>query len=315
LPEVPAEEAETEEPEEDTGEPEGSEEPEESEQDEEFEEGEAEEIEEPVLQFDDPEIQAFLARYQGDLERALKGAIELQRHAGRLGQDKSVLARQVQELQEQLDRQQRFSQHTYLTEEQQSWVENAVESGSPRDAVKIAIDAGEFELARAVCESWAEQSPYEAARVAAQVDQVEQRYSQQVLVEQQAEQKIDYPQLLEILERHYPQMPQFKPRMVELLNSLGEDNMLVQEARSNDPEAAARGLIGLYEIARASSATVKQARTRVREEQRDAAEQARANGVVSSAQATPSPGEAPRSRARVTPGLTLEDLDKAFENA
>lgn len=279
-------------------------------------EPEEEEVPEPVgFQTDDPEVQAFLSKYGGDLEKALKAEAQQQRVIGRQGSELDALRRQVTEMTSELERLNALSQTpSYLTAEQQGWLEQVMEQGDPRQAVRAAVDAQEFDLARAVCEAWSQESPYEAARIAAQVDQIEQRVRQHEVASVEPQQ-LDYPALLEVLTSHYPEMPQFSQRMTELVATLGDNHMLVQDSRSNDPETAARGIIGLYEIARASTATVKQTRERVRRQQQEDADTARANGVVSTATATPASTETPRRQRRLTPGLTMEDFDAAFNEA
>jgi hypothetical protein len=305
-------------PEEETETPEeGEEEAPEEETEEEGEEDEAgeaeteEEVEEPEgFQSDDPEVQAFINSYQGDLNLALKGAAELRRVLNRQGQEKNSLARQVQELEAELERRASLESSGHLlTAEQQQWVESAVE-GDPRSYVRAAVEAGEFDLARAVCEAWSEASPYEAARLAQSVDQLEQRQVQ-LMSSSQPEMEVDHRALMGILVEHFPEMPAYEERMVSTLAALGENHPLAQDARSNDPETAARGIIGVYEIARASSASVSKTREKVRVERQQAADEARLNGVVSAGQASPSPEQTPRP-VRITPGLTLEQLDEAW---
>jgi hypothetical protein len=52
--------------------------------------------------YDDPEIRAFLAKFQGDVEKALRYGLQSQQSLSRQGQEKAVLARRVQELEAQL---------------------------------------------------------------------------------------------------------------------------------------------------------------------------------------------------------------------
>ena len=266
----------------------------------------------PGFDTDDPEIQAYLAKYQGDPVKALKGAVELQRVLGRQGQEKAVLARRNQELEQELRRSAALTPQIALNEEQRSWVEAAVESGNPLPYIQQAMGVDEFDLARAVCEQWAEERPYDAARVANQIDIAEQQRTHALLEAQEAEQTVNHEALLEVLAQYYPQLPVYSEQIVTTMGALGEQHPLVIDARSNDPEAAMRGVIGLYEIARASTSTVKTARDKLRRDQRQAADDARGAAVVSSAQATPATGETPRPR-RLGPGLTLEAIDDAWE--
>lgn len=307
------EEAVEEEPAEEEAEPEEAEEPAEEE-----EEAEGE----PATAFhsDDPEVQAYLSKFQGDAERALKGAIQQQRAMSRIGQDKVALQHRVDELEAELSQTQALSPAlAFLTEEQRTWVEEASASTSPIAYVQQAVRAGEFELARAVITEWARESPYEAIRAAAGVDQVEQH----VLAQQQGQQAqaqngaqaeaIDPSVLLNAIAEHYPDIPEYAPKMVEVIGSLGEGHPLVQDSRSSDPDTAIRGVIGIYEIARAQNTRVADARAEVKSRQRQEATQARKRAVVSSAQKSPTPGESPKP-TRLGPGLTLEALDSEWAN-
>src|SRR5215471_17708870 len=76
---------------------------------------------------DDPEIQAYLAKYGGDLDQALRGAAELQRVLGRQGSEKAALAERVAELEGYITQQRAFAPDAnFLTPEQQAWVEEAM---------------------------------------------------------------------------------------------------------------------------------------------------------------------------------------------
>lgn len=298
-------------------EPEEAEEPEAEEPDtgeeEEEEGGPDEEIATEGFASDDPEIQAYLAKYKGDVEKALRGAAEAYRLIGRRDEEREVLARQVEELASELERVNALSRVTYLSEEQQAWVEAAIETGDPRSAVKAAVDAGQFDLARGVCELWAQEAPYDAARIASQVDQIEQRHNQR-LFQQQASQPIDHGQLLNALADQFPDLRNYEEQMTATLQKLGDQHHLVRAARGNDIDAAAQAIMNIYEIARASTVTVSKARAQVKQKQRQEADEARNGAVVSSAEATPAASQTPRQRM-VTPGLSFDALNEAFENA
>lgn len=259
---------------------------------------------------DNPAVQAYLAKYQGDAEKALVAATHLQQVLGRQGQEKAVLTRRVEELEQELTQVRRFGQGAVLSPEQRQWADQAVESENPSAYVQQAVQAGEFGLARAVCDQWAQEAPYEAARAAQVVDAAEWNASQADAAEPV---QFDRDELLDAIADHYPDMPEYSEKMTATLASLGETHPLVQDARSHDPETAARAIIGIYEIARAQSASVKTTRAKVQRDGQEAADDARRRAVVSSAQANPKPSEAPRPR-KLMPGLTLEDLDAAWSS-
>jgi hypothetical protein len=280
---------------------------------EEDEEAEPEESSEQSDAYDDPEVQAYVNRY-GDPEKALRAAVELTRILNEQGREKNQLAVRVRELEQEMQQATAFNSVTVLSDEQRVWVDSAVESGNARAYVQEAVRVGEYELARAVCEQMSEETPYDASRLATWVDQAELYNVQRAAQEAEPEDvQVDHNQLMDVLVTNFPQMPEYEEQMVTTLASLGQNHPLAQDARSNDPETAARGIIGIYEIARASNVKVAATRAKVKQEKRQAADSVRADGVVSSGQATPAPGETPRAQRRLGPGLTMEQLDEVWE--
>ena len=312
---VPAQtEPEPDEPDEtpDEGEEPAEEEPEE-EEGEEPEEAETEEGEEPeegeeaelLFDTDDAEVIAFMRKYQDDPERAIKGAVQLQRAMGRQGQEKAVLARRAADLERQLQQAQAFNAgQPFLSEEQRNWVENAVDSGAPLAFVRAAVDEGEFELARAVCAAWSAEDAFSAMRAVQAVD-VAELNSRTSQIEAQP---LETGDLLGILVEHYPDLPQYQQEMAKLISTMGDAHPLVEDARSRDPQVAARGIIGLYEVARAQTTRLSAARDKVKKTRRAESDNAKRAAQVSSAAVAPSPGETPRDMP-LMPGLTLEQLD------
>ena len=100
--------------------------------------------------------------------------------------------------------------------------------------------------------------------------------------------------------------------MVSTMSALGETHPLVALARSQDPGEAAQGIIGIYEIARAKTATVTSTREQVKQSQRAGAEAARSKAQVSSSAASPQRAARPRSD-QLMPGLTLAALEAEFD--
>src|SRR5262245_53566207 len=235
--EEPEEEEESEEEEEESPEEPPDYEPEEEEEE---EEGEEEEF---VASERSPDVLAFLAKYGGDVEQALKGASELYHLMNRQGREKNEALERVAELEQQLSRAQAFSVGVPLTEEQRDWALEAGGSDNPAGYVQMAVDAGEFDLARAVCEQWAREDPFNAGRVGAQVDQIEADI-RATPVEQPA---FDLARMLEAAREQFPDMPTYWGQMTRLINQLGDEHHLVVAARSGDVNEAARGLVALYD--------------------------------------------------------------------
>jgi hypothetical protein len=257
----------------------------------------------------DPEVKAFLSKYGNDPEKALKGAAELSRLLGRQARDLTKANDENAQLRAALMEAQAVSAGlgVPLNEPQREWVEQAAQSVNPAMFAKQAVDQGEFELARAVCREWALTSPYDALQVGEWINQV------QSATYQAANQApvVSTDQVIQALDEAMPEMRAYYGQMTQIVAKLGDTHPLVAESRSTDPEEAMRGLIGLYEIARASTATVNDAQAEVKKRKRREADDERAKGLVSSRSNSPSVTETPRSRL-LMPGLTQEALDTEF---
>src|SRR5215472_1514596 len=258
---------------------------------------------------EDVELKAFLAKYGNDPDKALKGASELSRLLGRQARDLTKSQEENARLRQLLADAQVASAGMAppLNEEQRAWVEGAATSPNPVASVQQAMGQGEFELARAVCREWALTSPYDALQLGQWVNQKEaevyQAYNQPV--------PITTEQAIEALSNEMPEMQAYLGVMNNVVAQLGPNHPLVQEARSQDAREAMNGLIGIFEIARASTATVADAQPKIKKKQREDADDERAKGLVSSATNSPSHAETPRPQL-VMPGLTREALDTEF---
>ena len=266
--------------------------------------------EEPVtasFSSDDPDVQAFLTRH-GDVEAALKAGSRFETVLGRQGRELGQLRERVAQQEAELEQARLFGQQTgYMSAEEQEWIEEAISSEQPLAYIQSAMNEGQFGLARAVLDQ-GEFPTGQAIRLSQAIDRAE---GQQAPVEEPA--AVPVGELLEILEQHFPDMPKFENEMTSTLRSLDEEHPIAALAYSQDPQQAAQGIIALYEIARAKTATVSSTRDEVKKRSRDAAAAVRKNAVVSSGQATPSKAQAARQQQRLMPGLTLEALDAEFD--
>jgi len=281
----------------------------EGEDEDEAEGDEAEPADEDVAAEGDPEVRAFLAKYGGDPEKALKGAAELSRLLGRQGRDLSKATEENAQLRAALIESQTVNAGlgAPLNEAQREWVEGAAQSPNPAAFVQQAVNEGQFELARAVCREWAVSNPYDAMQVGGWVNGREAEMYQAVAQGPQA----STDQIIAALDEAMPEMRPYYATMTQVIAQLGDEHPLVQQSRSNDPEDAMAGMIGLYEIARASTATIEGAQSELKKRKRREADDERAKGVVSSGANSPSRAETPRDRL-LMPGLTQEALDTEF---
>ena len=291
--------------------------PGEEDEEEEPSEEEAEEEDEPsgdeeaptasAFDSDDPQVRAFLAQHGNDVETALREAAKFANVLGRQGRELGQLRQRNEQLESEIEQIRAFQQTgTFMSEEQREWVEEAVGSGNPLAYIQSAVNEGEFDLARSVLEQ-GEFSTVQALKLAQAIDRAEEGASP---VEQVP--PLQHEVLLGVLAEHYPDMPKFEAEMITTMQALGPDHALVMLAHSQDPGQAAQGIIGLYEIARAKTATVTSTREQVRQKSRAAADAVRDKAVVSSGAASPPKAQVARSTT-LMPGLTLESLEAEFD--
>lgn len=256
----------------------------------------------------DPDVRAFLAMYKDDPVKALQAAANLRRAFDRQGTDLGAARQRAEELESQMARARMLGGGTPLSEEQHTWAEQAAATAAPGAYVQQAIEAGEYDLARAVCSYWGRESPYEAARAGMVVDQVEQQSTQRTTAPVEAPTE----DIIEALKTNVPGFREWEPQIVKVFENLGPEHHLVQEARSNNVDVAMRALMNLYEIAQASSASVKEQRSAIRQRVRAESATAKAAAAVTSgANSTTAAKETPREEL-ILPGLTQEALDTEF---
>ena len=162
-------------------------------------------------------------------------------------------------------------------------------------------------LARAVCREWAQSNPFEAMRAGQIVDATQQQATQ---VEATPE-PMPPATTWKMLSDNYPELRTYESQMVTTLERLGPEHPLVQEARSNDPTQAVRGILGIYEIAKAATFALTETKNGLKQKRQQDAEQAIDAAVVTSASTSPSATETPRRRP-LMPGLSEEDFEAAF---
>ena len=173
------------------------------------------------------------------------------------------------------------------------------------------MQAGEYELARAVCDAWgSEGDAYAALRTRQQIDAAEAyAFQAQQAVEPPA--VIPREGLIGLITQQVPDFPEYEADMVEVVNQLGHNHPMVLAANSPDPAEAAAGLVDLYRVAQTRRTRVAEAKETIESETRNKKVAEKKRGRVSSAASRSSTTEPPRPQ-QIMPGLTLEELDTAL---
>lgn len=274
-------------------------------------EAEEEEGEQEVSSEYPPDVQAYLDRHAGNVEAALRTALEAKTMLDRRNTEYGDLLRTNQMLEAQLAQAQTFTPTGGLDPEQTAWVEQAVQSETPGAYVQSAVAAGEFDLARAVCDAWgSEGDAYSALRTRQMVDEAE--YHARASYEaSQPPPEFSREELYGLIQEQVPDFGEYWDEMTEVVTQLGQNHPMVAAAKSNDPNQAALGLIDIYQVARTRKTRVSEARKQHEAQQRERGVAERKKARVSSASSRTSTEEPPQS-VRIAPGLTLEELDAAL---
>jgi len=139
---------------------------------------------EPVTDGQDPAVAAFLKKYNGDVEKALQGAVHLQRKAGEQSNEVGELRRMVDELAQLREGiQQGQQQQPALDQATVDWFDQQA-IDNPYGAAEYARQQGNPMLLQRALSTWKEMDPYQAAvytnelRLQEQQRQFEERLSQ-----------------------------------------------------------------------------------------------------------------------------------------
>ena len=247
----------------------------------------------------DEDVQSFLAKYDGDLNKALRGAIEAQQMIGRQGSELGELRKlqgDLEALKTQVEqRQQPLPQPQQFMPDYRTMIEE-----DPRTAAMTAYENQHWDAMGAALASWKEEDPVEARLFAMNVkheaDMLQQRLDFEQRLEQAApavDPEADFTKAVAgVVERH-PDLNDMLPAIGEVAK---ERPLLRTVLESGTPADRAAALEDLYLIAKSrtvasdTSEAVRQVQVRVSDE----AKQARAAAaVVSASGATAASGDQP----------------------
>ena len=251
------------------------------------------EAEEWVLDID-PDVQSFLDKYNGDLNKALRGAIEAQKMVGRqsaeVGELRKVQA-DLEALKEQVTRRQEPQQPL---PDYRSMIEE-----DPRTAAITAYENQHWDAMGAALASWSQEDPVEARLFAMNVkheaDMIQQRLDFEQRLEQapKGDEQTQFTTAVAGLVQKYPDLEATLP----VIGKLAEERPLLRSTlESGTPAERAAALEDLYLIAKSrtvesdTSEAVRQVQVRVSDEAREARAAA---AVVSSSGASAAAGDQP----------------------
>lgn len=246
----------------------------------------------------DPDVQSFLEKYDGDLNKALRGAIEAQKVVGRQGSELGELRKVQQDLE--------ALKTTLLTRQAEPQPQvlpdyRGMIDEDPRTAAVTAYENQHWDAMGAALAAWKEEDPVEARLFAMQVkseaDLAQQRhdFEQRLAAAQppQGDPQQEFVQAMTGLVQRYPDLEATLPAIDEVSR---ERPLLRSVLESGSPADRAAALEDLYLIAKSrtvasdTSEAVRQVQVRVSDEARQARAAA---AVVSSSGASAATGDQP----------------------
>jgi len=247
----------------------------------------------------DPDVQSFLEKYDGDLNKALRGAIEAQKMVGRQGSELGELRKVQQDLEALkttlLQRQNEPAPQPQILPNYRELIDE-----DPRTAAVTAYENQHWDAMGAALAAWKEEDPVEARLFAMQVkneaEMAQQRYEFEERLAQaqpQVNTEQEFVQAMSGLVARYPDLEATLPAIDAVSK---ERPLLRQVLESGSPSDRVAALEDLYLIAKSrtvasdTSAAVRQVAVRVSDEARQARAAA---AVVSTSGATAATGDHP----------------------
>lgn len=234
--------------------------------------------------FKDPDIQGFLAKYDGDLEKALRAAVESQSLIGRQGSELGELRRMVEEVRA-AQQQPRQPERQYDPDQLQTWFDD-----NPHQIPSVALQAhqaGDTGLRDAAIAAWEELDRAGARQFERAVlkEEIQAQYVAPLVQQQQAQEMERVKQ--EFASAH-PDFEALAPAMTELAQGSPRVLGLLQ---SQDPATVYEVLDYLYvkaekHVRDRDGDTLALARQQAEVERQENARQAKTSARVASSAST-----------------------------
>lgn len=267
----------------------------------------------------DEDVQSFLGKYDGDLNKALRGAVELQKMAGRQGSELGELRKMQADLESLRSEVQRRQEAPQVAPKPMPDYRGMIEE-DPRDAAITAYDNGHWDAMGAALQAWASDDPVEARLFAMNVKHEADLMEQRALAEQAQRARADttnvtlqqefVKRVADVASRH----PDLESMMGEIAKVSQERPLLREVLETGSPADRAAALEDLYLIAKSrtvasdTSEAVRQVQVRVSDEAREARAAAAVVAGSGSSAATDQPTRVDEFRSAFTDKLREQGL-------
>lgn len=204
----------------------------------------------------DPAVQAYLTKYGGDVDKALAGAVHLQRKAGEQSNELGDLRRMVDELSAlretvQADYQARANAPQPIDQATADWYDQQVMQ-NPHQALAWAQQQGNQLLIQRGLDTWKEVDPYGAAVYTNQLQnaQFQQQMEQKLQAAQQLPVDANVNMALQSVRGRNPQFTNYDEALADTLERYPYQAQQLQAAASSGDRAQLEGAIEtLYALA------------------------------------------------------------------
>lgn len=272
-----------------------------------------------TLEIDDPEVAAFLQKYDGDLDKALRGAAELQKMSGRQGGELGELRNELQQMKQAIERgMQPQVDYTSRLDRVAEIEDDAQRSEAYQGLAEHAANAGDFESMAEVVREWKEEDPFAASMFSstliaqferdAMLEQLQAQAPAPAAADDQAAVNVE---VSKVVERH-PDIEKFLPQIGEIAK---ERPYLEAALQKGSPQERASALEDLYLLARSretdtSSAAIQRIQVKTRQDnERAKADAAVVSGSRSSNASADQPTKADEFKAKFRKAAGLPDLE------
>lgn len=243
----------------------------------------------------DPELEAFLAKYGGDAQKALRGAAEQAKLMGRQAQELGEYRAYIEQIQAQQAQAQQPQQQYVAPDALAEWAQSLPPTSLPM-VVQQAYQQGNQAAADAALAELGEYDRTAARQLDRWMIQQDFLRTQQQAQQVQTQTQSEWDRAAEQFAQQVPDLTKFAPQMMELAG-LPENADILRLIESGSPTARITALRLLYNEARGrETATLNSSAMEIVQQQRDDADAAAAAAQVVSA-ATTKPMPAGKSAA------------------
>lgn len=196
---------------------------------------------------EDPDVQRFLQRFDGDVDKALRAAVEADSMIGRQGQQMGELQKQLSEIQEAVT--QPDQPEVQITQETVDWFDEQIEQNPQGAAIWAMQNDSSGALYNRALDQWFDMAPRQASAFERQFEmsQFAQAVQQQQAPLQQMAVANEFGAAWNIVKQ---EIPDLDSQSDAILQAVAEAPEIVMALQSGTPESKQRVIRNLYKLSK-----------------------------------------------------------------